>query len=160
MKQMKKIFFAIFLVLLFANVFADVVPFPIPSPTPLDFGITTIVVFGVLFVLNMFIEMIVVSIIAFFLKMDFKKVLLATFVGNLITHPIVFFGSQAVPLLFIFVLPVLEVFAVVFEMLVLKFFVKEISWKKAFAVSFLANVSSFVVGGIIWAVLGIFISVF
>jgi len=143
-----------FLVVLF-NVFlasaclADIITPGVPYvPHYRGYGINSIIVtlFITTFIINLIIELFFGWLIFF---RSYKKALIAVAIVNIISQPLAMFSLT--PLLiagFSPILPILviESVVVIFEMLVYRFTLKEMPFKKAFTVSLSLNFLSFFLG--------------
>ena len=76
--------------------------------------------------------------------------------NNLVTHPIVFFGFMSSRLPYVWAVPLAEVFAVVSEMFLYYFFLRGLTFRRAFVASLVANLFSWQVAPVMtWGILQI-----
>lgn len=115
------------------------------------------IIFPLAFIANMMIELLAAIILAYFaFKVKIKKIIAPILLGNLITHPLVYFA----PLFFNFesafmialgmdiIILVSEAFAVVFESFLMARMAK-IKWIHAVWISFIINLISLFIGAFI-----------
>lgn len=110
----------------------------------------SVLMFVLFFFINLVLELLAATVLAYFVfKINVKKIIAPVIIGNLISHPIVYFVPQLLTLqMGVLVLFSLEIAAVLFEAFVIKKLVK-IGWRKALAVSVIINFVSFFIGGVV-----------
>jgi hypothetical protein len=78
-----------------------------------------------------------------------KKLILAVFVGNLISLPLVWFVVPFLPIEGILLIILSEIFVIILESIIIRFLVAKTTWKEAVLISILLNLISWILGGII-----------
>lgn len=108
-------------------------------------------IFIVVFIINLVIELLAAIVPSYFIfklkfKLKIKNIIKAVALGNLITHPIVYFIPQMLTFEFaILVLFILEIFVVVFEAHLICKIAKSKKWQ-GLIISFIINLFSFFIG--------------
>ncbi len=93
---------------------------------------------------------------AFRRKVSLWRSLLLVTLVNLVTHPIVFFGFMSSRLPYVWAVPLAEVFAMVSEMFLYYFFLRGLTFRRAFVASLVANLFSWQVAPVMtWGILQI-----
>ena len=152
MKNKKWTFFLVVL----AGMFVSQACFADSMDPELPYTSNPIVEMAVFFIINMVIEIFFAWLIFF---RGNKKALAVVFLANLISQPIASMlyihavngsGSYMYP---IPILLVIEVAVIFFEMILYRFAIAELSWKKAFKISLGLNLISFLLGDMIFILL-------